>query len=384
MDQESKGLLVKQIKEGGYLSDAVVDVHKVLANTGMELYAKLCCDRIEAAGLVDGVHVSHVSPTSWKLQVDAQGIGLCRDILEAYLQPEYLNNIQELVQGCQDYYTSLNNMLYSLRKMSADDLKAVCVEKFAYKVSEQEIKDITDLYEAERRRRRIPSCVRRMGGRITFICHMLRHFPGPVRILWPFIREAWRYWDTIGISACTEDGQGKYSKALRRFIESHGGTRGIKNLQGDDLAKYIFLAVKAYGMESFEALKRSNGPKSCLMIERRYQDLKQVMEAIGRLTPAELLQMYPVEKKFDGARRGEKDYFYTMDKLRCWPEEQPLGSANDVASLLWNYQNWDLEEVLIEWMCAIGDLWSYCNDPAPNDEFHRKLGGKAGRSNGEK
>lgn len=150
------------------------------------------------------------------------------------------------------------------------------------------------------------------------------------------------------------------------------------------MAKYIFLAVKAYGMESFEALKRSNGPKSCLMIERRYQDLKQVMEAIGRLTPAELLQMYPVEKKFDGARRGEKDYFYTMDKLRCWPEEQPLGSANDVASLLWNYQNWDLEEVLIEWMCAIGDLWSYCNDPAPNDEFHRKLGGKAGRSNGEK
>ena len=71
MDQESKGLLLKQIKEGGYLPDAMVDVHKVLVNAGMELYAKLCCDRIEAAGLVDGVHVSHGSPTSWKLQVDS-------------------------------------------------------------------------------------------------------------------------------------------------------------------------------------------------------------------------------------------------------------------------------------------------------------------------
>lgn len=383
MDQESKGLLLKQIKEGGYLPDAMVDVHKVLANAGMELYAKLCCDRIEAAGLVDGVHVSHGSPTSWKLQVDSQGIGLCREILGAYLQPQNLDDMQKLLQSCQDYYTSLNNMLYSLRKMSVDDLKAVRMEKFAYKVSEQDIKDITDLYDAERKCRRIPSSVRRTGNRITFVYHMLRHFPGPVRILWPFIREAWSCWDTIGISDCTDDGQGKYSKALRRFTESHGGTRGIKNLQGDDLAKYIFLAVKAYGMDGIESLNRSRGPKSCLMIDRRYQDLKQVMEAIGRLTPEELLRMYPVEKKFNGTRWNEKDYFYTMDKLRCWPADQPLGGANDVACLLWDYQNWDLDEVLIEWMHVLGDLRIYCNDPAPDEEFHRKME-KARLSNGKK
>jgi len=373
MDQESKGLLLKQIKEGGYLPDAMVDVHKVLANAGMELYAKLCCDRIEAAGLVDGVHISHVSPTSWKLQVDPQGIGLCREILGAYLQPENLDDMQKLLQSCQDYYTSLNNILYSLRKMSVDDLKAVRMEKFAYKVSEQDIKDITDLYEAERKRRKIPNCIRRTGNRITFVCHMLRHFPGSVGILWPFIREAWRYWDTIGVSTYTDDGQGKYSKALRRFTDGHGGTRGIKSLQGDDLAQYIFLAVKAYGRESFEALNSSRSPKSCLMIEHRYQELKQVMETIGKLTPAELLRMYPVEKKFNGTKWDEKDYFYTMDKLRHWPVDQLLGDANDVACLLWDYQNIDLEDVLLEWMHVLGELRIYCNDPAPDDEFHEKL-----------
>ena len=136
-------------------------------------------------------------------------------------------------------------------------------------------------------------------------------------------------------------------------------------------------------MDGIESLNRSRGPKSCLMIDRRYQDLKQVMEAIGRLTPAELLRMYPVEKKFNGTRWNEKDYFYTMDKLRCWPADQPLGGANDVACLLWDYQNWDLTDVLLEWMHVIGDLRIYCNDPAPNDEFHRKME-KARMSNGEK
>lgn len=41
MDQESKGLLLKQIKEGGYLPDAMVDVHKVLANAGWS-YTRSC------------------------------------------------------------------------------------------------------------------------------------------------------------------------------------------------------------------------------------------------------------------------------------------------------------------------------------------------------
>lgn len=373
MDQESKTLLLKQIKEGGYLPDAMIDVHKVLANAGMELYEKLCCDRIEAAGLVDGMHVSHIPPAPWTLQMDAQGIGICREILGAYLQPQNLEDMQKLLQSCQDYYTSLNNMLYSLRKMSVDDLKAVRMEKFAYKVSEQDIKDIADLYEAERKRRRMPCYIRRMCDRMTFVCRMIRHFPGPAGLLWPFIREAWRHWDTIGVSAYTDNGQGKYSKALRRFTDGHGGTRGIKNLQGDDLAQYIFLAVKACGRESFEALNSSSGPKSCLMIEYRYQELKQVMEAIGKLTPAELLRMYPVEKKFNGTKLDEKDYFYTMDKLRCRPADRPLGGANDVACLLWDYQNIDLEDVLLEWMQVLGELRIYCNDPAPDDEFHEKL-----------
>ena len=102
-----------------------------------------------------------------------------------------------------------------------------------------------------------------------------------------------------------------------------------------------------------------------------------------RLTPEELLRMYPVEKKFNGTRWNEKDYFYTMDKLRCWPADQPLGGANDVACLLWDYQNWDLDEVLIEWMHVLGDLRIYCNDPAPDEEFHRKME-KARLSNGKK
>lgn len=384
MDQESKKLLLEYIASGQYIAKVVINIQKMFENAGMELYAKACCNRIEAAGLVDGMHVSHIIPHPWGLELDVFGMEVCREILKAYLQPENLNDMQKLLRSCQGYYTSLNNMLYSLRKMSLDDLKWVRMDKFAYSVNEQDIKDIEDLYETERRRRRMPCYIRRMCDRMTFVCRMLRHFPGPAGILWPFIRNAWTHWDSIGVSDFICEGQGKYSRALRRFTDSHGGTRGIGNLQGDDLARYIFLAVKAYGKENFAESHRDKDLRSCLMIDRRYQDLKQAMEAIGRLTPTELLRMYPVEKKFNGARWDEKDYFYTMGKLRFRPADQPIGDAQDVACLLWDYENGDLEFLLLQWMSVLGDLRIYCNEPGPDDEFHKKLLRKEPEAYGEK
>ena len=97
------------------------------------------------------------------------------------------------------------------------------------------------------------------------------------------------------------------------------------------------------------------------------------MDTIGRLPPMELLRMYPVTKEYDGEKWGTKDYFYTMDRLSRLPANKPIGDAQDVACLLWDYQNWDLSFLLLQWENVLGDLHVYCNEPGPHDELHDRM-----------
>ena len=372
MDKETKEVVLSHIKDGTYVPDMLYDIQKIMSKAGMELYAKPCCDRIEAAGLVDKVHVLRIQPSPWKLQVDADGIETCRGILEAYLQTEYLNEMHEIIKGCRDWTVSVNNMLYSLRKISSKDLKAGLMDNFVYKVGEDDEQDVTELFRAELKNRKIPGRICKLVRRTAFVIQMLRMFPGPLQILVPFIKESWKSWNTAGIVPHVES-KGQYTKALRRFTDIHGGTRCIERLQGVDLARYIFLAVKAYGKENHAEFNHAKAYKSCLEIENRYQELKQVMDTIGRLPPMELLRMYPVTKEYDGEKWGTKDYFYTMDRLSRLPANKPIGDAQDVACLLWDYQNWDLSFLLLQWENVLGDLHVYCNEPGPQDELHDRM-----------
>lgn len=372
MEKATKEVILDHIKDGTYVNDMLFDIQKLMARADMELYAKPCCDRIEAAGLVDRIHVLRIPPSPWKLQVDVDGMEACRKILEAYLQPEYLDEMHDVIRGCRDWTISVNNILYSLRKISSKGLKAGLMDNFVYKVGEEDEPDVTELLKAELESRKLPGRIRKLAKRVAFVIQMLRMFPGPYRMLVAFIKESWKSWNTAGIVPHVES-NGKYTKALRRFTDSHGGTRRIDNLQGNDLVRYIFLAVKAYGKENMAEVNHAKAYKSCLEIESRYQELKQVMETIGRLTPMELLRLYPVTKEYDGKRWGEKDYFYTMDRLRYLPADKPIGDAHDVACLLWDYQNWDLTELLLQWQNVLGDLYIYCNEPGPQDEFDERL-----------
>lgn len=371
MEKETREVLLKYIKSGQYISNTAIDIQRMFDNAGMGLYAKPCCDRIEAAGLVDGTHVQRIHPSPWKLEVDADGMKACREILEAYLQPEELKETEEALKNYWQWVTSLNNVLYALRKLQTKDLREGRTDTLGYKVPPDEMEDIERLFTAELEHRRLHNRLHNTIQRLWFTCRLLAMFRGPAKALFPLISLAWKGWEDNG-SIFHAEGNGKYTKALRRFTDAHGGTDGVGKLGRADLSRYIFLAVRAYGKESKAEYWRT-GIKDCREVDRRYQELKQVMEAVGRLTPAELLKIYPVEKEYNGAKWGTKDYFYTMDKLKKRPADKPIGDAQDVACLLWDYQNWDLEYLLLQWMNVLGDLHIYCNDPGPDDEFHNRL-----------
>lgn len=369
MDTESKALLLKHIKKGKYVSEPIFSICKIMKCGDMELYAKSCCDRIEENGLRDGVHVFRMKPASWGLEVDAYGLKLCRGVLEAYLQTEFLDEIEEMVQARQSWITNINNMLYVLRRMDKKSLLKAEPEAFGYKASSEDYNDMADIFRTTLRYRCFPCNLRPFAERLFFTCCLLAEYRGPANILIPFAKGAWDMWENDGRH---ETGNGTYSNALWRFLASRGGTSKVHRLQGDDLAKYIYLEVKAYGKEKWKEINHIKH-KSCLEIENRYKEIKMVLDATGRLTPQKLLQLYPVTKEYGGERRDCKDYFYTMDKLKQWPPDKPIGTAQEVACLLWDYENKDLEIMLLQWLNVIDDLKIYCNEAGPSDRFHDLL-----------
>lgn len=194
MDKETMVLLLKHIKEGRYVTDTYYDVQKLLTNAGMKLYAKPCCDRIEAAGLVDGIHISHLYPSLWNLQMDASGMKACEKILKAYLQPECLEPLQETLQKYHTWNTAVNNTLYLLRKADAKELKAGDLKVLGCKIKPEDEAGAKALLKAELKYRRIPFRLYRTVKRIVFVSQILMVFRGPVRLLVPLIKEAWKEW----------------------------------------------------------------------------------------------------------------------------------------------------------------------------------------------
>lgn len=66
-------------------------------------------------------------------------------------------------------------------------------------------------------------------------------------------------------------------------------------------------------------------------------------EAIAELTPRQFMQMFPITKDYSGKRWGHKDYFYTMEFLKDYEVDKPIGMAR-VSEFLWEYTNRDILE----------------------------------------
>lgn len=381
MNAESKKLLLEHIKKGQDVPATFLNIQRIMENSGTGLFVKACCSRIEEAGLVDGVHIFHEEPGYWNLLVDPYGMEKCRGILESYVYADELDPLYESFRAYNDWVISINNILYSVRKMEKGDLKKGLVDAIGYRMELDDIEDVLDLFKAELECRKLWIRLRKIANRVKFVYQALCMVRVPCRMLIPFVKESWDTWEKNGNNYCPE-GDGKYSQAMRRFLDLHGGDSAIGKLRGDTLMKYIYLAVRAYGKE-YSSEKRHRRIKPCREIENKYRALGRVMGAIGRLTPQEILRMYPVEKRYDGVKWMEKDYFHTMDKVNSLPGDEPIGDAQDVACLLWDYQNWDLEFLLMEWMSILGDLYIYCNDRDPNDKFHESLRRRHGKEETE-
>ena len=108
----------------------------------------------------------------------------------------------------------------------------------------------------------------------------------------------------------------------------------------DNLKRAVFYAVKYYGLERIDR-RHSSESRTLEQVESDFSLLEVVKTLMRQLTPKELMSMFPITKTYDGEKWDCKDYFFTVENLKDFDLDAPLGDEG-LEDFLWSYWNDDL------------------------------------------
>lgn len=171
----------------------------------------------------------------------------------------------------------------------------------------------------------------------------------------------------IQFKKTNESNYGMLMNALARFFLKHDWSIPIEDK--DELKKFVFLVVKAASYEEFSKSKKTDEDS----VIGFYELLHTHMNAIGHLTPHELMQIFPITKEYDGIKYGCKDYFYTMDVVNKHGKDNIIGSDN-VFNFLYDYDNIYVREFLVVCMSSISALYKLQTGKNVMEEFFKEHG----------
>lgn len=108
----------------------------------------------------------------------------------------------------------------------------------------------------------------------------------------------------------------------------------------DNLKRAVFYAVKYYGLERIDR-RHSSEPRTLEQVKSDFSFLECVKMLMGQLAPGEIMSMFPITKEYNGEKYCCKDYYFTVEKLKDFDMDTPLGDEG-LENFLWSYWNDDL------------------------------------------
>lgn len=130
-----------------------------------------------------------------------------------------------------------------------------------------------------------------------------------------------------------------YMKAFVRELDTISAYSDWNQCR-DHLKRAVFYAVKYFSLEKIDR-RHCTEPRTLEQVNADFNFLECVKMLMGQLTPREMMSMFPIEKEYDGEKSGCKDYFYTIEKLKDFDLDKPLGEEG-LENFLWCYWNDDL------------------------------------------
>lgn len=142
-----------------------------------------------------------------------------------------------------------------------------------------------------------------------------------------------------------------------------------KALIQSDTKKIVMAGVKYIG-----ASISSKDKTDMEQVQGRFDLINCIQMFMAQLTPREFMQLFPIEKTYDGDKWGCKDYFYTMKYIQKMDVDKPIGGERHLFDFLWEYQNWDINEFLVECMTSMDGVCHLQGQPGPMDKLIDELG----------
>lgn len=143
-----------------------------------------------------------------------------------------------------------------------------------------------------------------------------------------------------------------YSIYRKKFLnELYEGLAQCENqgsIERETLKRIVFSGLKMINSEGV--------PASYEDLQTRFHNIGSINTMIGWLTPRELMQMFPIEKRYDGKKYEMKDYFYTMRVIEEKGIDKCIGTEQEVFDFISDYQNWDITFFMITSLTTISAL----------------------------
>ena len=341
-------------------------MHTLLKSYGMDMYGKLCCNRIANTEKIDGEHVYIDFTTPGHILFDKDGILKCKEILRSYISEEDFNILEDYLRLQSEDIAAKNEIINLYDSLS----KKLLLDK----------KNIKDKSSTEYQFAKAELASRMPYWRLFL---RIKGWFFEKAVLIKYFKKIHLYKKIVSRDGINkkeevviledkkdihEDGN-IYSIAYRRFMKNNSDVT-FKQWTEDRIKQYAFLGVKAYGSEYIHRDKK----KSIQGITARYKELSKIMRSIGMLSPNQLQQIFPIKKEYDGAEYGMKDYFYTSQALKKIGLDKSIGNEMEAAHLLWDYVNDDISFFIMAYMGCIEDMYLHEINEEPFKEFYGKEG----------
>lgn len=151
----------------------------------------------------------------------------------------------------------------------------------------------------------------------------------------------------------------QYHNAVCEIYEENKG-KDFADYPQEDLMKIAFSGIKY--VNAVHEIRKENernatGYQQTLEESQAvFQLLDAIFTIMGYITLKNLIITFPIEKDFDGHKWECKDYFFTMKVLSEMDMDKPIGRDN-IVDLLWDYENDDLREAYVDFMCATSAIY---------------------------
>ncbi len=147
----------------------------------------------------------------------------------------------------------------------------------------------------------------------------------------------------------------KYFKMAKKAIDEVCKDAADNNIPNRwALKQFAYCQARFISLSSIEY---KNEPHTLEDYQFMFDTISIFKGILSLLTPNELLQTFPVTKRYDGAKYQCKDYFSTMDNLKGLDMDKPFKEQGiDMLEILFNYQNRWLDDIVVHSMLVIDKI----------------------------